>query len=119
MSRGMSNKDRGRDLRVLVFNCGSSTLKFELMDVGGDGASLAATRIADGLVDKVGAKGASIELRVRDGEQVSHGVTAAGYAEAARLALDALQTAGLGDIAGCGAQGSAWRQSLCDARTHR
>jgi acetate kinase len=87
---------------VLVFNCGSSTLKFELMDVGGTGASLAVTRPADGLVDKVGAEGATIELRVRDGEKVSHGVEAEGYAEAARLALDSLQDAGWGDIEAVG-----------------
>lgn len=89
-------------MRVLVFNCGSSTLKFELMDVGGTGASLAVTRLADGLVDKVGAEGATIELRVRDGEKVSHGVDAEGYAEAARLALDALKAAGWGDIEAVG-----------------
>lgn len=85
-------------MRVLVFNCGSSTLKFELMDVGGSGADVAVTRLADGLVDRVGIRGASIELRVGDGEQVSHEVTAGGYAEAARLALDSLHDAGLGDI---------------------
>ena len=89
-------------MRVLVFNCGSSTLKFELMDVGGAQASLAVTRLADGLVDKVGAEGASIELRVRNAEKVSHGVAAGGYAEAAQLALDALQDAGLGDIEAVG-----------------
>jgi acetate kinase len=85
-------------LRVLVFNCGSSTLKFELMDVGGTGASLAVTRLADGLVDKVGAEGATIELHVKEGEQASHEVAAGGYGEAAQLALDALHNAGLGDI---------------------
>jgi acetate kinase len=85
-------------LRVLVFNCGSSTLKFELMDVKATPSPTSVVRVADGVVDRVGAEGASLRLRAGGGQPVSHGVSAGGYREAAGVALYALRDARLGDV---------------------
>ncbi|HST04908.1 MAG TPA: acetate kinase [Chloroflexia bacterium] len=84
-------------MRVLVFNCGSSTLKFELMDVSSTDAT-AVARLANGLVDKVGGQDASLRLQVGEGQPANRGVSAGNYREAAVLALDGLREAGLADI---------------------
>ena len=82
---------------MLVFNCGSSTLKFELMDVSSTDAT-AVARLANGLVDKVGGEDASLRLQVGEGQPANREVSAGDYREAAVLALDSLREAGLADI---------------------
>jgi acetate kinase len=84
-----------------VFNCGSSTLKFELMDVSSRDAT-AVARLANGLVDKVGGEDASLRLQVGEGQPANRGVSAGDYREAAALALDGLREAGLGGIEAVG-----------------
>ncbi len=51
-------------MKVLVLNSGSSTLKFDLMDVGPSASSgaLAVRRLAHGLVDRLGHDDASVEF---------------------------------------------------------
>jgi acetate kinase len=76
-------------MRVLAVNCGSSTLKFKLVDVSG------ATRtIAKGLVERVGAENASLTFSAEGG--VFEQRTAAPDHEAAILVvLDKLASVGL------------------------
>jgi acetate kinase len=43
-------------MKILVFNCGSSTLKFELIETAGAGKLISdATRLARGVIDRIGA----------------------------------------------------------------
>src|SRR5689334_8893636 len=85
-------------MRVLVFNCGSSSLKFELIEVeaaGGRGRSL-----ARGVVENIGSQAAYTYWR--EDEAAVHGqVAQPSHEAAARHALQWLQsapdlTAGLG-----------------------
>src|SRR5271167_2766684 len=87
-------------MRVLVFNCGSSSLKFELIEIdaaGGRGNSL-----ARGLVENIGSQAA---YSYRRGDEVAlHGQVAQhSHEAAARHALEWLKsapdlTAGLGGV---------------------
>jgi acetate kinase len=76
-------------LRVLAVNCGSSTLKFKLVEVGDDGRVL-----AEGLVERIGGEDSSLSFRTGDG--ISTRRTSAPDHEAAiRVVLDRLASAGL------------------------
>jgi acetate kinase len=75
-------------LRVLAVNCGSSTLKFKLVDVGDDARAL-----ATGLVERIGDKDSTLSFHAQ--ESVSTVQTPASDHEAAVLAvLDRLGSAG-------------------------
>lgn len=55
-------------MRVLVFNCGSSTLKFQLIEVSPAGGTRAkAQRLARGLIDRVG-ENATCDFAVTGGK---------------------------------------------------
>jgi acetate kinase len=54
-------------MKVLVINCGSSTLKFHFIEVDNDAASDRQRRLARGTVDGIGGRGA-IEFVAADGE---------------------------------------------------
>jgi acetate kinase len=76
-------------LRVLAVNCGSSTLKFKLVEVGDDGRVL-----AEGLVERIGGEDSSLNFRAED--RLSTRRTSAPDHEAAiRVVLDRLVSAGL------------------------
>lgn len=81
-----------QNLRILVFNCGSSSLKFELiiLDAGSNDGQVRAR----GIVDCIGPD-AHLTITRRGGPAASQGdidchQAAAGHAEAAALVLDAL-----------------------------
>jgi acetate kinase len=76
-------------LRVLAVNCGSSTLKFKLVEVRGDGRELAA-----GLVERIGAEDASLSFRAEDGVSVRR-TSAPDHETAIRAVLDRLAAAEL------------------------
>jgi acetate kinase len=74
-------------LRILVFNCGSSTLKFELIELdatGHDGRTA-----ARGLVDRIG-PGAHLTLENEGHPRIDRDEAVTDHAEAAGLILDAL-----------------------------
>lgn len=74
-------------MRILVFNCGSSSLKFELIEVRPGGEDGHAS--ARGIVDRIGS---SAHLKIMRGDAViaDRQVSVTSHAEAAGLALDAL-----------------------------
>lgn len=82
-------------MRVLVINCGSSTLKFELIQTGG-GATAGPTpsRPFRGVVDRIGGR-ASMTLSPAAGE-VESDLDVKDHADAARLVLQLLASEGYG-----------------------
>jgi acetate kinase len=90
--------------RLLVINCGSSTLKFEVFTVPSTGTGAdRLLRVARGLVDRIGGH-SSIELESEEGTRRWTG-TVADHAEAIRMALDMLESIGQaksGDLFGVG-----------------
>src|ERR1035437_2218704 len=92
-------------MKILVINCGSSTLKFEVFEVGRKAAVQVGDikSVASGLIDRIG-EHASIELKVT--ENISREVRPiADHYQAASVALDRLRSTGLladGDLAAVG-----------------
>ncbi|MEO8288073.1 MAG: acetate kinase [Chloroflexota bacterium] len=79
-------------MQVLVINSGSSTLKFDLVDVlAGDSLSSPQTiKLAHGMVDRIGGE-ATFEIAATSGQSIArHSVDAPSHREATALALDAL-----------------------------
>ena len=79
-------------MRVLSVNCGSSTLKFDVLDVEA-GTELAASRLASGVIDRVGGRGKATLLIGGDAVVKDH--QAADHAEAFSLSSDLLEEARL------------------------
>lgn len=77
-------------MRVLSVNCGSSTLKFKLVDVP-DGSG---REVAGGVVERIGGEGSSLSFRA-DGVPVRKPVVAPDHETAVRLVLDRLAVADL------------------------
>jgi acetate kinase len=77
-------------MTVLTFNCGSSTLKFDLLDQQEGGALRS---LASGTVDRVG-RDASVSLTI-DGAKQERNVPAIDHAAAFRVAINLLHEAGL------------------------
>ncbi|HEX8230628.1 MAG TPA: acetate kinase [Chloroflexia bacterium] len=76
-------------MRILVFNCGSSSLKFDLVEVGGDSPQYSVNKVANGTVDRIGPE-ATIKF---SSPQVSHParkIAASNHKEAVSRALEAL-----------------------------
>jgi acetate kinase len=90
-------------MKVLVFNCGSSTLKFELFDVA-DGDTEQISRLARGLADRIGQEGL-VNFSATDGQNRREPANLTGHDEAARRVLDWLDSAGLIGPAGIGGIG--------------
>jgi acetate kinase len=80
-------------MRILVINCGSSTLKFELFEIKQPGGFSELDLVARGLVDRLGG-GASFELKSQ-GNVWKEVLPVADHSEASRLALDRLASMGL------------------------
>ena len=76
-------------MRVLAINCGSSTLKFELLDAADEEHSL-----VRGIVDRIGGRG-SVELSDENGERTMQLAAVADHGEAALLAIRSLDSSGL------------------------
>jgi acetate kinase len=74
-------------LRILVFNCGSSTLKFELIEL--DANSHNARTATRGVVDRIGA-GARLTVENDGHPWIDRAEAVADHAEAAGLILEAL-----------------------------
>ncbi|HEX3408855.1 MAG TPA: acetate/propionate family kinase [Candidatus Binataceae bacterium] len=78
-------------MKVLVFNCGSSTLKFELLELELEGALI--NRLARGVFEKIGPQ-AHARMSGTDGRKFDAAVPVANHAEAATRSLDWLRSGG-------------------------
>jgi acetate kinase len=76
-------------VRILTFNCGSSTLKFELIKTSDEERS-----IARGVVDRIGGRG-NAELVSESGERTVRSVVATDHGEAAHQAIRLLDSSDL------------------------
>lgn len=76
-------------MRILVFNCGSSSLKFELLEIAGG----ARRRLARGVVQEIG-PGARASMATAAGHKFDAAVAVGNQCEAALRALDWLGDAG-------------------------
>jgi acetate kinase len=93
-------------MNVLVFNCGSSSLKFQVIGLGGGARSdEPERRLAHGLIERIGGE-ASCAFGVTDGPRSQHTTRIANHAEAVREALNWLVSA---SVAG---QNTALRHNL-------
>jgi acetate kinase len=82
-------------MKILVINCGSSTLKFQVVQVEDAPRSDRDERgLADGIVDGVGGL-ATIEFRAEDGETLRANVAVADHGEATGHLLEWLDSVGL------------------------
>ena len=79
-------------MRVLVFNCGSSSLKFDVLNVASSGTT---TRIARGAIERIGGQ-AEAWLQAAGGKH-ERATESSDYDGAVRAAVDMLAEAGLTD----------------------
>ncbi|MGA7731423.1 MAG: hypothetical protein WCD37_09145 [Chloroflexia bacterium] len=85
---------------MLVLNSGSSTLKFDLLEVGPGESSASVVRLAHGVIDCIGTDGATLALD--GGDRVETAVEAVTYGQAVGEALDALRSLYTGEIEAVG-----------------
>ena len=82
-------------MKILALNCGSSTLKFRLIETGSGAAAPAqGRRLASGIVERIGGQ-AAVDFAVEGGEPLRRPAAAVDHAEAARYVLDWLASTGL------------------------
>jgi acetate kinase len=82
-------------MKILALNCGSSTLKFQLIEIGSEAAAPGqGRRLAGGIVERIGER-AGIDFAVERGERLRQPAAAADHAEATRHVLDWLASTGL------------------------
>jgi acetate kinase len=75
-------------MKILVLNCGSSTLKFQLIEIDSEAAGPGqGRRLAGGIVERIGGR-AAIDFGVERGERLRRPVAVADHAEATRHLLD-------------------------------
>src|SRR5436305_9039106 len=111
MRKNVASEGQGEIMLVLVINSGSSTLKFDLIDVG-DGSNPQSagswpsansgnpqsSRLAHGVVDRIGGD-ATVEMNAASSGGVERkSVSAPSHKEAVTLALDALMPLAQGGI---------------------
>lgn len=74
-------------MKVLVFNCGSSTLKFQFVEADSQDTGMGKEpRLAHGIIDRIGARG-TVRFTAANGEDYAQPATVAGHGEAVRLVL--------------------------------
>lgn len=71
-------------MKILVINAGSSSLKYQLIDMD------TKTVLAKGLCDRIGIDGSKIDYKRANGEKISTLVTMRDHSDAIKLVLDAL-----------------------------
>ncbi len=79
-------------MKILVFNCGSSSLKFELLEIGAAGELL--NRLARGVYEEIGPH-AHAKLSGSDGRKLDAPAAVANHAEAASRAIEWLRAGAL------------------------
>jgi acetate kinase len=80
-------------MKILVINCGSSTLKFQLVETDGDAAG-SQQRLARGIVDRIGGQ-ATLEFAGEGVESHGENAVVADHDEATRRVLAWLESVGL------------------------
>ena len=92
-------------MKVLVINCGSSTLKFQLLEPGkARGGREDLTKLAQGIIGHIGDE-ASAEFSLGDGTTIEQTASIADHGEATRTAVEWLESTGLLKPDGLGAVG--------------
>jgi acetate kinase len=92
-------------MKILVINCGSSTLKFELINAEGeDDFQGKGSVIARGIVEKIGGRGA-IEFIVEQGESFRERAEVPDHGEATKRVINWLNSSGVLQSDGLGAVG--------------
>jgi acetate kinase len=92
-------------MKILVINCGTSTLKFQLLELGGEATSLGQERrLAGGVVEHIGGQ-AALELAVEGGERLRDAAALADHDQATRRVLDWLSSVGFSGPGGLDAVG--------------
>lgn len=71
-------------MKILVINCGSSSLKFQLLDMTDE------SLVASGLVERIGIEGSRMILKTSDGEKHTVEVPMEDHSVALKVVLDAL-----------------------------
>ena len=71
-------------MNVLVINCGSSSLKFQLID------SVSEKVLAKGLCERIGIDGSKIEYEPYNGEEQEKEVSMPTHNEAIKIVIDSL-----------------------------
>src|SRR6056297_67815 len=71
-------------MNILVINCGSSSLKFDVLDVD------ARETLAEGQVERIGAVSSLVSMRVGDGKKQRRSLKAADHTEALHFVMRAL-----------------------------
>src|SRR6476619_6357140 len=89
----------GRQVRILVMNCGSSTLKFQLFEFTTPDATGQDRPLATGMIDRVGGSG-TIRFEADEGHETRANVQTRDFAHAAEQAVQLLRAAGLWGPAG-------------------
>ena len=82
-------------MKTLAINCGSSTLKFQLIEVEGEDMALGQEqRLASGTVDRIGSQGA-LQFTTPGGEHLMESAVVGNHGEATRRVLGWLGSLGL------------------------
>ncbi len=71
-------------MKILVINCGSSSLKFQLLDMNDE------SLVASGLVERIGLDGSRLVLKTSDGQKHTTEVPLPDHTAALKLTLDSL-----------------------------
>lgn len=79
-------------MNVLVINCGSSSLKFQLIDVAGEGV------IAKGLCERIGIEGSRLVYSPPSGEKIKRVTPMPDHTQAIKLVLQALTDEAIGVV---------------------
>jgi acetate kinase len=92
-------------MKVLTINCGSSTLKFQLVETDPDATGLGQQRrLARGIVDRIGGRGAT-EFAIENREPARRLAVVADHDKATHRVLDWLDSTGLLQLGGLEAVG--------------
>jgi acetate kinase len=82
-------------MNILALNCGSSTLKFQLIEIDSEAAAPAqGRRLAGGIVERIGGR-AAVDFAVERAKPLRRTAGVADHAEATRQVLDWLASTGL------------------------
>lgn len=92
-------------MKILVINCGSSTLKFQLLETGQATAARGDfTKLAHGTIRRIGVE-ANAEFSLGDGTTIERAAAIADHSEATRMVIEWLNSTGLLRPVGLGAVG--------------
>lgn len=92
-------------MKILVINCGSSTLKFELFDFSGaDIKAGKEVRLAHGIISRIGGQ-SDLSFTCKDGEKLKQECIVIDHGEGTRLAFKWLESAIIPGMAGLNAVG--------------